>query len=847
MWRLRPERRKHLAVILMRICLLPCTTFATSHAAAPASPPPSPSSLSAATPTTPGAPVSPGGVNFQERLLLVDINQQKLNETVMLLEGASGELYVSVPDLHRWRLRLPDMSAAIDYQGEAFVPVKSLAGVSQVLNLARLTLMLSVRPEAFLATARDAATVSLPRATRSAPGGFLNYDLFVTHDRDATQKTAQLELGIFNRFGVGTGTVLIQQPSPNAQVTRLDTTWTVDYPEARQSLRIGDAVNRSGSWGRSVRFGGVQFGSNFATQPGFVTLPMQSVTGQAVLPSTVDVFVNNALVSRQNVPPGPFSISNLPVVTGAGEVRLVVRDVLGREQLVTQPFYASQALLRKGLVDFSSELGVIRNNFGISSFDYGSWLGSTTIRRGMTDQFTGEVRAEIMRNQVALGGGGDYLLPGVGTISTYAAGSHSERNSGPSSQIDSNVPTRSGGLLLVGFEYQAARWSLSARTQWMQRGFTQVGDQSSNQVQQVQGQVGEQPGEQASSTGQPFAWTLPAARISSVSLGVATGGGASVGFGFVDQRNRDQPDLRIATLSVGMSLGKWASFSLSALRNLVGEKTTTLFAMVSVPLDMATSAGLSTEAVRGAGRNRQSTAATLQRNLPSGEGYGYRALVRDDASGEASLTLQNNVGTYTAGVARSGGAIATRLDVSGGVAFLGGDAFPSRRIDQSFAVVRIPDYPNVRIYADNQPAGRTDARGNALIPRLRAYDNNLISVEQRDLPMDASIGTLKLKVTPYLRSGMEVTFPIKHSRSATLTIRLDDGSPLPIGATVRVTGNGEQHVVGYDGEVYVVGLGPHNRLRANWRGQDCDIEVPFLPSKDPLPHLGSFVCQGVQP
>jgi len=829
MWRSRPGRRKHLPVILMSMCLLPCTAVATSHA----TPPP----LSAAAATNAAAPMALGAIvsvaeaNFKERLLLVDINQQKLNETVMLLEGAGSALYVSVPDLQRWRLRLPEMSAAIDYEGVVFVPVKALAGVSQVLNLTRLTLMLEARPEAFLTTARDAATPSLPQATQSKPGGFINYDLFVTHDQDATRKTGQLELGVFNRFGVGTGTILIQQPSLNAQVTRLDTTWTVDYPEARQSLRIGDAVSRPGSWGRSTRFGGVQFGSNFATQPGFVTFPLQSVAGQAVLPSTVDVFVNNALVSRQNVPPGPFSISNLPVVTGTGEVRLVVRDVLGREQLVTQPFYASQALLREGLVDFSSELGLVRNNFGISSFDYGSWLGSSTVRRGMSDHFTGELHAEIMRNQVAVGGGGDYLLPGFGTISTYAAGSRSSAASSP---------TRSGGLLAVGFERQAARWSLSARTQWMQRGFTQVGDQAGDLVV-------DQSGDQALSSGQPQPLKLPAARISSFSLGVTTGGGVSVGFGFVDQRNRDQPDLRIATLSLGMSLGKWASISLSALRNMVGEKTTTLFAMVNVPLGMATSAGLSAETVRGAGRNREGTVATLQRNLPSGEGFGYRAMVRDDSSGEASLTLQNNVGTYTAGVARSGGSISTRLDVSGGVAFLGGDVFPSRRIDQSFAVVRIPDYPNVRVYADNQPAGRTDARGNALIPRLRAYDNNLISIEQRDLPMDATIGSLKLRITPYLRSGVDVTFPIKHSRSATLTIRLDDGTALPVGATVRVADNGEQHVVGYDGEVYVVGLAPRNRLRANWRKQECDIDVPFSPTKDPLPHLGSFVCKGVQP
>lgn len=222
-------------------------------------------------------------------------------------------------------------------------------------------------------------------------------------------------------------------------------------------------------------------------------------------------------------------------------------------------------------------------------------------------------------------------------------------------------------------------------------------------------------------------------------------------------------------------------------------------------------------------------------------------LSRSDGSKQASYSLQNNVGTYTVEAAQSLGATATRLNVSGGVALLGGDAFLSRRIDQSFAVARIPDYPNVRILVDNQPAGRTDASGNALIPRLRAYDRNVISIDQRDVPLDAEIGALKLEAVPYFRSGVGLRFPIKRSRGATLTIQLDDGKPLPVGASVQIVGEDKTYAVGYDGEAYVVGLGPTNRLRASWRGQSCEFDVPFTASTDPLPHLGTFICKGVKP
>jgi len=47
------------------------------------------------------------------------------------------------------------------------------------------------------------------------------------------------------------------------------------------------------------------------------------------------------------------------------------------------------------------------------------------------------------------------------------------------------------------------------------------------------------------------------------------------------------------------------------------------------------------------------------------------------------------------------------------------------------------------------------------------------------------------------------------------------------------------------GEVYVTGLEANNELKVSWREQSCVVAVPFPPSSDPLPDLGTFVCSGV--
>jgi outer membrane usher protein len=740
--------------------------------------------------------------SLKERLLLVDIDQQQLNQTVLVLEDNEGGLYLWSHDLKRWRFRLPAANKAIDYQGEKYFPLSAISDISHVYDRKSLTLTIKVSSDAFTETARSAqAEISSP-LVKTSVGGFFNYDLLAANSTEITQRSGQFELGYFNHAGVGTSNVLAESLDSNSRIIRLDSTWTTDLPEKMQTLRWGDAVSIPGTWGSSLRFAGIQFGTNFGTQPSFVMSPPQRAVGQATLPSTVDVFVNNTLASHQSVPPGPFSISNLPVVTGAGEVRLVVRDLLGREQLITRSFYGSQTLLRKDLEDFSYEFGAVRENFGIDSNDYGKWLGSGTYRRGLSEEFTGEVHAETMGKQTTLGAGGDTLLPQLGTINTYIAGSQ-------------NIASY-GMLALVGFDRLAQPWSIGARTQWTTLNYTQLGFAPSQ---------------------------LAPAQLSSANLSYALRTGGSIGIAYVGQRNRDLADARIATLNYSVSFGEMGSLIISALQNLADDSGRTYFAMFSLSLDRSTNLFVSSQFMR----NGNELTTTLQRNLPPGEGYGYRLQGSTDGNQEASYFLQNNIGTYEIDAARNQSEVVTRLNASGGIAMLGSDPFLSRRIDQSFAVVRIPDYPKVRVLADNQLAGSTNADGNALIPRLRAYDNNMISIDLRDLPLDAEINTLQLDAVPYYRSGIEVIFPIKHSRGATLTIHLENGKPLPVGASVQEVGKEGFYAVGYGGEVYIAGLASTTTLRATWDNHSCTFNVSFSASSNPLPDLGIYICKVVAP
>ena len=61
--------------------------------------------------------------------------------------------------------------------------------------------------------------------------------------------------------------------------------------------------------------------------------------------------------------------------------------------------------------------------------------------------------------------------------------------------------------------------------------------------------------------------------------------------------------------------------------------------------------------------------------------------------------------------------------------FIAGHGFASRRVGEGFALIEVPGFKDVDVYVNNQPAGRTDARGIAVVPRLLPWQSNPVRLE----------------------------------------------------------------------------------------------------------------------
>ncbi|MFA5548449.1 MAG: fimbria/pilus outer membrane usher protein [Porticoccaceae bacterium] len=758
-----------------------------------------------------GATVAPA---LEELWLDARLNNQRERTTVLALRRGADEVLLGEEDLRNWRIN-PPQGGALEHGGERFHPLSTL-GVEARLDPRRLTLDLDAPANLFGATRLDGPRRDPLPLAPSPLGAFANYDLSATRGDDGEVRAAGLfELGVFNGWGSGTANLLARRDPDGREreLVRLDTQWRRDDPERMRTLVVGDTTNRGTGWSGGVRFGGIQWGTNFSTQPEFLTLPLLSMGGEAALPSTLDLYVNDALRLRREVPPGPFTIDEIPTVTGQGQTRLVVRDILGREQVITQDFYASQRLLRAGLREYAVELGAIRENYGRASFDYGRPLAAATWRGGISDRLTLEAHGQLLGEdgesgedsagtQATAGLGASWLLPAGGVLYGSLAASEGD-------------PGR-GELFAFGAQRQGRRLSAGFDTQLASAGFARAGMLAGD--------------------------ALPAhqSRLYASLAGIGRG---ALSLGYTVQNHRQREDVEFTNLGYSIAVGTIGYLSLTAL-HFLDSNDTTLRAHFTLPLDReGTTASLAaTHRDGGSGAT-----ARVQRSLPVGTGLGYslEASGGDSDQQRASVAYQNDRGSWSLEGSRFNGQTATRANARGGIALLGG-LFASRAIDDSFAVVRVPGFPGVRVYADNQPVARTNGDGVALVPRLRAYQRNRLRIDQADLPLDANVGGLERDVAPYHRSGVTLEFPVTRSRNALFRLELDNGDPLPTGAVVVAT-DGTLFPVGLRGEVFATDLEPVNRLEARWRGQRCPFTLRVPDSDEPLVELGAVACGGVRP
>jgi outer membrane usher protein len=750
---------------------------------------------SAAAIATAGAAPAATPADYTEMVLELRVNGGG-GPAMVVRRDPGGAFYVPAAALDALGVRTERLDpVALD--GQRWIRIAPAGEIRAAYDSAAQRLDLVLPPSAF----RDARiAVTAPAAlpmTRSGAGFFLNYDLeAVMADGTAPAASGAVELGVFAGPILVQSTAIARVSAAGARGVRLDTSLTWDDPDHMRSLRLGDTIARGGVGGGPLRIGGLQFTRSFEVQPGFLAGPVPILAGSAALPSVADLYVNGALAGSSEVRPGAFTLTGFPVVTGAGNVEMVVRDALGRETVVRQAYYSAPSLLRAGLSDFSYELGFLRRDYAAASASYGPLVASATHRLGLSDRLTVEVHAAASAETQQAGAGGDLAFPHLGLLSVSAAASRGR-----------------GGLTgeswSVGFEHRARGVSFGGSAQAASEGYRQVGDVR----------------------------PLPGLDLKAFA-GVA-GRWGSLGLSYLRRDSRGgRPDAGFAGASASLRVGGLGTLHFAARAGLRGPRDTSAELSFSTRLGPRTSAAAAAGVRNGAGFGSLS----VQRNAPADQGWGYRLLATTGPleSLSGALQLNTDFGQYDAEVSYRDDRTGARIRASGGIGMAGGQAFAAQRLSDAFAVVDSAQ-PGVRVYADNHLVGRTGRNGRAVVPRLRGYEDNAIRIELADLPMDAEVTASEAHVRPYARRGVVVDLRAARTRSALVRLEVPGLGALPAGATVTVGGG--SFPVAPGGEVFLSGLADSNRLQATWPEGRCTLDLTMPADADPQPDLGTRLCR----
>ena len=756
----------------------------------------------------------------QSGVLAVNLNGQSISAgTNAFILGTQIWLPYTLLKSAKLDIELPLGTA----QDAVFIDPATLTNISHSYDSAAQLLSLIVLPAAFsqqtIESLRDRPT---PQSSLNT--FFLNYNATSSYDGAQSQTNALLEPGITFENSVFNSSFLAEYLSGDANISRLETSWTLDFPENRNRLVIGDtfASQAQGSeLGSVFRFGGLQWGTKFEIDPYLVNYPLPTLYGIASQNSTVDLYINESLRYRANTETGPFAIDNPPLTNGAGDVQIVVTDLTGRRQLITRPFYVSTRLLAEGLSDYQVNVGALRQSLQSQGDNYGDSFAAGRFRYGLNEKVTAQGVAEWSDDHRMGGVSAVTAIPRLGAVSgSYAISDSSIGN---------------GAQFGLAFERHSSRFSIGVRGRHVDKNYSQLGfENSGSRIRRD--------------------WTA--------SLSFAPWRHATVSMLYTKRDFHDDSGIEIASMSYSHRIFNRTTLNFSARRVLGTELNSdagTLDPFRNSSFDLTLSHALSDGHVARANRNQKNdrsrepssfnkTAVSLGKSAPSGLGFGYRMSAEHNSLGDSeryfgALDWHTRNANLGLDVSKSGSFESVSLNANGSVVVAKNNVFTERALRDGFALVDLNGYADIGVYRDNQLVTRTNKKGYAVVPELAPYIENRVRIEANALPIDAKLTVDNQLVVPRFGGAIGIDFGIQREFAALVVLHDANGNVLPLGTQVISAASDKQFLVAHRGQVYITQLDKARSFEARYENKSCTFNIGEIDFGENTVHrTGPIVC-----
>ncbi len=781
--------------------------------------------------------LQPPGYQAQEELYLeVYINEYRTNMITSFRRYRDGCLTVERSDLSNYRLKAPE--SALHSSGR--VCLERMPGLTYRYDAPAQAIHLTV-PDALRETlqidARGAKSKAVPTDSGPNFSAVFNYALTANFGTDDYTKNiipayqgagAYFDAHFFTAYGNFDQSVSLSSQAGGTAggeteqgFLRLDTRWFYDDDSDLARYAAGDIISGSLTWTRSIRMGGFQISRDFTLRPDLVTQPLPSFSGSAAVPSTVEVMADQSRIFSQEITGGPFTISNLPVVSGPGVLTMVVRDPSGKEASADYAFYASPRFLAQGFYDYSIEGGFARTFYGIKSDSYdGNPIASASLRYGLMDRLTLEAHTEGGDGLANLGAGAVFGLWRYGVASLSASASDVSGSTG--GQLSGSVETGLG----------KARLYVSSL-----RSYGDYQDLASITAPKLP--ITQILGSAATPTAATTGAVYKRQDQISLSLPLIFDAG-SFNISYTEAEDADKNEYKVGSVSYSRPFFCDSSLSLTAFSDFDKSNSWGVYAGLTFHWDKYAAGPIAEAGIGGL-----SAGGYLQRSLGTEAGsYGYniRAQEGSNPANSASFSYRAQEAQLDTGIQETGKTVQAAASVSGSIAIMNG-VYLANRIDNSFAIVDT-GIPGVTVLQDNQPIGETDSDGRILLPRIRAHEENKIAIDPATLPAQADIDVTEQVAVPRLRGGSSVHFKGNAQPASAVVVFMDEkGAAIPPGSEAWVNSAKDPFVIGYDGESYITGLLPSNAaLVKSPGGSSCQAAFGFASQKGAQTRIGDVVC-----
>jgi outer membrane usher protein len=675
--------------------------------------------------------------------------------------------------------------------------------------------------------------------------GFSNYNLnqyHVSYNKDGIKRTTDSSY-LSLTSGINSGMWRFRQQSSLRYDAIRGTNWTSNRLYSQRALPIiGSEVTvgetfSSGQFFSSLGFSGIALATDDRMLPESQRGYAPIVRGIARTNAKVTVYQKNRPIYQSTVSPGPFEFNDLSATNFGGDLTVEIQEADGSQSIFQVPFSSVPESLRPGYSRYNFAAGKVRdlgNNEVFSELTY---------QRGVSNAITANTGLRLASGYqaVMLGGVFTHYIGALGMDATYSNASlpdntHlSDDATSPNNANLSDTKHQRGWMTRASFSrtFEATNTTLSvAGYRYSTDGYRDLSD--------VLG---------VRTANNSKVWSSDTYRQRSraeISLNQNLNSYGSLYLTASSQNYRNDRK-RDTQLQLGYANTLWRdiSFNLAVSQqktgggnnetyfvdpgsgmpaangaNTLGTRETMVQMSISFPLGSSPQSPY----VSAGAVNSKTSGASYQSSVSGVVGEDQSASYSMDFSRSEqtkentfSGSLQKRLPTtsLSSSASTSPGYWQGSASARGSVVFHSGGVTLGPYLSDTFALIEAKGASGAKVMYGQ--GARIDRFGYALVPTLTPYRYNTITLDPDGMNFNTELQDGERQIAPYAGSAVKVTFRTLSGYPVLITIRLANGSQLPMGTVVystNATANNSRDDNRQDHEVGMVGQASQAYFRA---------------------------------